>query len=114
MISAILNVILIAVFFLVDTCTRFARRASLAVAAAVLPLAGCGTVEPRTIIKTIEVKVPGLPVPCRVKPVEKPAFALDAAKTSDKLYPKGRAALAELKQRQAYEEKLEAAVKSCQ
>lgn len=107
-----LNVALIVVAFLADTCAR--RLRALAAAAACLVLAACGTVVPQTIVRTVEVKVPGLPVPCRVEPIPKPVFALVAARKSDALYPKGIAVLAELQQRKAYEEKLEAAVKSCQ
>lgn len=110
--TAAFNVTVIAVFFLADVCAR--RLRTLAAAAACLVLVACGTVEPQTIVRTVEVKVPGLPVPCRVEPIPKPLFALDAAKKSDALYPKGSAVLAELQQRKAYEEKLEAAVKSCQ
>lgn len=79
-------------------------------------LSGCAAMpepEPQIIIKTVEVKIPA-PVPCRIDPIPKPAFALDAAKTSQGLYLKGAAALAEINQRKAYEAKLEAAVASCQ
>lgn len=86
---------------------------SLAVFYAFVPFAlvGCA-VEPKTIFQTVEVQVP-VPVPCKAPEVAKPKFALDAASVKQGVYSKGAAALAELKQRQAYEARLEAAVAAC-
>lgn len=75
-------------------------------------LAGCA-VEPQVITHAVEAKVP-VPVPCKTKPVERPAFALDAVSPSDDVYTKGRAALVEIEQRKGYETKLEAANAACQ
>jgi hypothetical protein len=81
----------------------------LPIVAAVL-LSACGGDQ---ILVPVEVKIP-IEVPCRAPHVEKPMFALDVAKTSDKLYSKGVATIAEIEQRKAYETRLEAALKACQ
>lgn len=87
------------------------KRSLLAVIV-VCALSACAS-DPQTIIKTVEVKVP-VPVPCRVDSVEKPAFALDSGDIKDPFYNKGARALAEIRQRQAYEARLEAAIRGCQ
>lgn len=61
----------------------------------------------------VEVKVP-VPVPCKVAPIEKPAFPLQEAQTSEGFGVKLKKALAEIELRKAYETKLESAVESCQ
>lgn len=85
------------------------KRIATALLAAVL--AGCATEN--TIVRTVEVKVP-VPVPCRIEPIERPAFAFDAVTPAYGLYEKGRALLAEREQRIAYEARLEAAITACQ
>lgn len=74
-------------------------------------LGGCQT-TPQTIYRTVEVKVP-VRVPCKAPDVPKPSFALDAVGIEQGIYPKGAAALAEIRQRQSYEDRLEAALQSC-
>jgi hypothetical protein len=54
------------------------------------------------------------PVRCQAKIPPKPAWPLDDPGLAGKgLYAKGRAALAEIELRRAYEAKLEAALRSC-
>lgn len=75
-------------------------------------LIGCST-TPEMVVRTVEVKVP-VKIPCKSPAVDKPPFELDRTSVNDDLYVKGRAALVEIKQREAYEEKLRAAVAACQ
>ncbi|WWQ12965.1 hypothetical protein PQ43W_19 [Ralstonia phage PQ43W] len=78
----------------------------------VLLLAGCAS-EPQIVYKPQRVEVP-VAVPCKVKAPDKPTWGLSGASVTDDIYVKGRAALAEILQRQAYEAQLEAAVGACQ
>ncbi|HCR1546597.1 TPA: hypothetical protein ONA52_000357 [Pseudomonas aeruginosa] len=74
-------------------------------------LAGCaGQVEPEP--RTVRVEVP-VEVPCRVPPVEVPAWATAGLIKSADLQTKVRALLAERRQRIGYEEELKAAVAAC-
>lgn len=75
-------------------------------------LTGCAC-EP--VIKNVDriVQV-STPVPCKIKPVDKPDFPVDRLKKEDTLTTKTSAALAELERRKAYEKELEAAIKECQ
>ncbi len=77
-----------------------------------LALAGCAS-SPEVITRTIEVKVP-VSVPCKAPAVERPQFAFDRVSKNDDVYVKGRALLVERKQRQSYEQSLEAALAACQ
>ncbi len=75
-------------------------------------LAGCaGQVEPEP--RTVRVDVP-VAVPCRVPPVEVPAWATAGLKKSDDIQTKVRALLAERLQRIGYEAQLLAANRACQ
>jgi hypothetical protein len=77
----------------------------------VLALSACCT--PEIIKEPIEVKVP-VSVPCKIAKVDKPVMPFDGLKKEDSLFDKGKAALAELELRIAYEKQLEAAIKECQ
>lgn len=72
----------------------------------VVALAACQTLPQR-------VEVP-ISVPCRVKLPERPLWATEALPAGASFWDMAKAALAELKQRQGYETKLEAAAKACQ
>ncbi|MGE8366983.1 hypothetical protein [Cupriavidus sp.] len=75
-------------------------------------LVGCaGTPQVITQTKTVEVPVA---VPCKVQPVARPAWALDQIDPAADVFTKGRAALVEVRQRAAYEVRLEASVAACQ
>ena len=74
--------------------------------AACIALAGCAAVPQR-----YEVPVQ---VPCRVTVPEKPVWATESLKPDADIFDKVKALLAERRQRQAYETKLEAAAKACQ
>ncbi|HDR9065460.1 TPA: hypothetical protein ACU967_002217 [Burkholderia contaminans] len=53
-------------------------------------------------------------VPCKVSPVDKPAFAVDSLALGADIYTQVKTLLADRAQRKGYEAKLEAAVQSCQ
>lgn len=74
-------------------------------------IVGCSTTPPE--VRTVRVEVP-VPVPCRVKAVQEPAWASAGLKSADPLELKVRALLAERKQRIGYETLLLAAVSACQ
>ncbi|NUA26089.1 hypothetical protein [Cupriavidus basilensis] len=74
-------------------------------------LAGCAG-APQVITQTKTVEVP-VAVPCKVKAVARPAWALDQVDPAADVFTKGRAALVEVGQRAAYEIRLEAAVAAC-
>lgn len=83
-------------------------------AALVLLLAGCA-VEPATIIREpVEVRV-AVPVACQVPAVERPAWATEAIEAAEPrvVIRGGRALMAEVEQRRAYEARLEAALDAC-
>lgn len=88
------------------------NRNFVALAALGLLLAGCASAPPQVITKTKTVEVP-VAVPCKVKPVPWPAWALDQVDPAADVYEKGRAALVEVGQRAAYEILLEAAAAAC-
>lgn len=75
-------------------------------------LAGCAG-APQVITQTKTMEVP-VAVPCKVQPVARPAWALDQIDPAADVFTKGRAALVEVRQRAAYEIRLEAAVAACQ
>lgn len=75
-------------------------------------LAGCAS-TPEVITQTRTVEIP-VGVPCRVPVIERPAWALDQVDPAADVYTKGQAALVELEQRRAYEEKQQAAIAACQ
>ncbi|MGO4815243.1 hypothetical protein AB4156_37655 [Cupriavidus sp. 2MCAB6] len=75
-------------------------------------LAGCAG-APQVITQTKTVEVP-VAVPCKVPQVARPAWALDQVDPDADVFTKGRAALVEVRQRAAYEVRLEAAVAACQ
>lgn len=77
---------------------------------AAVVLAGCASTEP--IIRTEKVEVI-VPVRCKVTFPDKPRKHLSEVKLDDSVLVKGNAALAELKEREGYEQKLEAALKAC-
>jgi hypothetical protein len=74
-------------------------------------LPGCA--EPRPVIETVTIEKP-VPVPCRIPPIEPPAFAIDRASPADDMVTLNRALRAELEQRRGYELLLEAGIKACQ
>lgn len=76
-----------------------------------LPLAGCMASKP--VIETVTIEKP-VPVPCRIPPIDKPAFAVDQVSQADDMATINRALRAELEQRRGYEKLLEAGVKACQ
>lgn len=80
--------------------------------ASVIFLTGCAC-DPvvQAVLKTVEVPVP---VPCKIKQVNKPDMPLDKVGREDELDVKTAAALAEIQRRKAYELELEAAIKECQ
>jgi hypothetical protein len=83
------------------------------IAIVVLGLAGCATSAPTIVYKPVDVKVP-VEVPCKVKAPDVPKWALDGVSPGADIFVKGRAMVAELQQRIAYEDELLAAVASCQ
>lgn len=89
-----------------------AFRLRMLAAAILFALPGCATTE-RVVTRTVEVKVP-VPVPCRVDPVERPAFAVEALPAGASAFERLRALLVERQQRIAYESRLEAAISQCQ
>lgn len=82
------------------------------VVAALLAIVGCAS-EPPAPPPVTRVEIP-VPVPCRTKKVEVPAFAAEGLKKSDTLEVKARALMAERLQRIGYEVKLLAANAACQ
>jgi hypothetical protein len=54
-----------------------------------------------------------LAVPCQTNPIERPAFATSRLPPESDIFDKVKALLAERLQRQAYEERLEAALSAC-
>jgi len=82
--------------------------ASLAVAA----LAGCADAPQAQPPSVQQVLVP-TPVPCKITPPAKPAFAVDALPLGAGIWDQTAALRAERKQRQGYESELEAAVQAC-
>lgn len=75
-------------------------------------LTGCSTPAPRIVTKTVTVEVP-IVAKCEVPIPERPAYELDRVSVKDDLYVKGRAALIEIEQRKAYEERLRSAAEAC-
>ena len=80
---------------------------------AALALVGCATPEPTIVYRPVEVKVP-VEVPCKVQAPDVPKWALDSIPADADVFVKGRAMVAELQQRIAYEGELLVAVASCQ
>jgi hypothetical protein len=78
----------------------------------VLALTGCAA-QSTVVHDPVEVKVP-VAVACKVEPVSSPQWALDAVTPGADVYTKGRALVAELQQRIAYEGQLLAAIAACQ
>lgn len=77
-------------------------------------LSGCAAPEPRVVKEPVEVKVPVM-VRCLVPRVERPSWAFSDVKPDDPrfLIRGGRALMAEIEQRRAYELELEAAIDAC-
>ena len=77
-------------------------------------LAGCATAPDTLIVnRPVAVSVP-VAVFCKVVAPEVPTWALNGVSAESDLYTKGRAMVAELQQRIAYESELLAAVAACQ
>ena len=74
-------------------------------------IAGCETAPP--IVETVIVEKP-VPVPCKIPPMERPAFAVDRVSPADDMVTINRALRAEIEQRRGYEKVLEAGVNACQ
>ncbi|MDF3864189.1 hypothetical protein P3W53_06950 [Pseudomonas denitrificans (nom. rej.)] len=81
----------------------------------VLALAGCQSQQqaPEQEPRVFEVQVP-VAVPCKITPVQRPAFAVDSLALDAEIDEQMRALRAERNQRQGYEARLEAAVQGCQ
>jgi hypothetical protein len=80
-----------------------------------LGLCACATKPPETKIEYVpqRVEVP-VQVRCKVQYPEHPPYAMDDPALKDKtVFDKATAALVEIEQRRAYEERLEAALKVC-
>lgn len=75
-------------------------------------LIGCSATQERIVTKTITVEVPVV-ARCKAPMPDRPQFELDRVSVKDDLYHKGKAALIEIQQRKAYEEKLKAAAEAC-
>ncbi len=75
-------------------------------------VSGCQTQPIKPIVQTVVVEKP-VQVPCRIKPVGRPAWETERANAADPVLV-SRAIRAELEQRRGYEIKLEAAAKSCE
>lgn len=90
----------------------FHQRQGIIVAALAL-LQGCGSSVPAVITQTRTVEVP-VSVPCRIPSIVAPAWAIDQIDPASDVYTKGRAALVEIQQRRAYEERQAAAIAACQ
>jgi hypothetical protein len=80
-----------------------------------LALAGCANKQPAPAPEPqiVRVQVP-VAVPCKITPVQKPAFAVDSLPLGAAIDVQMRALRAERQQRKGYEERLEAAVQACQ
>lgn len=76
-----------------------------------LLLAGCAQ-EPGPSVP-VEAAIAVSRAPCKVEIPDCGAYALDGVSEADRLVAKGRAALAELRQREACELRLRAALKAC-
>ena len=79
---------------------------------AALCLAGCATDQ--VVVK--EAQIVEIPVtkPCRIDPIQKPAFAMDQLGLKERdVFTKGLAAINEIEQRKDYEAKMEAALLKC-
>lgn len=85
------------------------RRAYLALTAM---LVGPGCASTAVEYKPVEVLMP-VAVPCAAATPPEPEWATKSLSASDDVDVKTRALLAELKQREAYEEKLRAATAGC-
>ena len=73
---------------------------------------GCQTQPVKPIVQTVVVEKP-VQVPCRIPPIERPAWETERANPADPVLV-SRSIRAELEQRRGYEALIEAAVKSCQ
>lgn len=90
-------------------------KSLLLVAALCAALAGCVTApqspEPAPVVTTVYKPVP---VPCKVRKPERPKFAFDTLPLGADIYTQVATLLADRKQRQGYEVKLESADDACQ
>lgn len=77
----------------------------------VLLLSACETVEGPA--RPVEVGIATAREPCKVPPIDCGRYAMGDVSDADRLIRKGRAALAELRQREACEIKLRAALREC-
>lgn len=77
--------------------------------AAMLALAGCGTMSQQ--IQTVKVPVS---VPCKITPPERPSFAVDSLDINAGIWEQMTALRAERVQRIGYETTLEAVIRGCQ
>ena len=75
-------------------------------------VSGCQTQPVEPIVQTVVVEKP-VPVPCKVPPIERPAWETERANAADPVLV-SRAIRAELEQRRGYEALIEAAAKSCE
>jgi len=75
-------------------------------------LTACGTTEPLIRVETREVKIP-VPVACKTEVPSRPALNVPNLKTTDTVYDKAKAYVADSQLRDGYERELLAALLSC-
>ena len=75
-------------------------------------MVACGTTEPLLRVETQEVKVP-VPVACKSEIPSRPTLNVPKLKTTDTVYDKAKAYVADSKLRDGYERELLAALLSC-
>lgn len=76
-------------------------------------VAGCAAAIPaKPIVQTVEVKIP-IAVPCKVAIPEHPAWELDKTPPDAALFDLVKAAIIEVRQREAHEKLLHAAALAC-
>lgn len=93
--------------------TACCAATTLALPLALTILAGCATAIPEPVVtQTVEVRVP-VPVLCKVSLPERPVYELDRTHKDADIWTLARAAVVELRQRQAYQALIEAAARSC-
>jgi hypothetical protein len=78
----------------------------------VVLLAACSH-DPVITTAPVEVKIP-VPVPCKIRPVDKPIYNFPTLKKEDNIFTKIQVLLADRELQKAYDLQLEAAIKECQ
>ncbi len=75
-------------------------------------LVGCATTDPVIQVKTQIVEVP-IPVACKAEEPKKPEYNFDKLTSSNNIFDKGQALLADRELSKGYETELVAALRSC-